>query len=153
MFLRFFLSIFSFIVTLRSEDIITWNFHVFSYSERKFARRKKFDDPVAIQTIKERSKRLRGISDKKRAAFMKRFLGRSEHVLFEQKKHGYWTGLTDNYLKVIVKTEDDLNNTLKPVTFSTIDKTSIFGVCQWLRKRKYSLKPMGVRWMFMIQSW
>ena len=40
-------------------------------------------------------------------------------VLFEtQKASGLWTGLTDHYVKVGVRSEEDLANTIRPVRIS-----------------------------------
>ena len=38
----------------------------------------------------------------KREAFFKEHLNQSLDVLFESKKGSYWSGLTDNYLRVMV---------------------------------------------------
>ena len=82
-------------------------FHVFSYSERMYARSKKLPGQVPLDVIKKRSERLRALSLRKRRLFWEAQLGKEVSVLYEQKKNGYWTGLTDNYLKI--KTESNLS--------------------------------------------
>lgn len=85
-------------------------FHVFSYSERKFARSTKKTIKVNPATIAERSKILRKISEQKRQAFYKSHIGKKITVLFESKKNDIWQGLTDNYIKVQHKNNTNLKN-------------------------------------------
>ena len=84
-------------------------FHVFSYSERQMARSKKLRQQVSSHEIAQRSKILRTLSQKKRQAFYKSFLGQTLPVLFEQEKNGYWQGYTDNFLRICVKNNDHTN--------------------------------------------
>ena len=84
-------------------------FHVFSYSERQMARSKKLSQQVSSHEIAQRSKILRTLSQKKRHAFYKSFLGRTLPVLFEQEKNSYWQGYTDNFLRICVKNNDHTN--------------------------------------------
>ena len=92
-------------------------FHVFSYSERKFARSTKKDNKVSADIIAKRSKILRGISDKKRRDYYNQFKGKQVNVLFESQKKQVWTGLTDNYIKVYHESADNLKNVFKTVVF------------------------------------
>ena len=89
--------------------------HVFSYSERKFARSTKKENKVDSKTIAERSKILRQLSDKKRKAFYEAQKGKKVRVLFESQKNGVWSGLTDNYVKVFYKANNNLKNTFKQI--------------------------------------
>ena len=102
-------------------------FHVFSYSERMHARSKKIEDQISVEDIQKRSKILRDLSQRKRRAYYERFLGSTQLVLFEQEKHGYWSGLTDNFIRVKIKSEIDLKNKLIPIEFINIDNQSIIG--------------------------
>lgn len=102
-------------------------FHVFSYSERMHARSKKIEFQVSPEDIQKRSKVLRDLSHRKRRAFYEQFLGSTQLVLFEQEKHGFWTGLTDNFIRVKIKSEIDLKNKLIPIEFINIDNQSIIG--------------------------
>ncbi|MBT5953434.1 tRNA (N(6)-L-threonylcarbamoyladenosine(37)-C(2))-methylthiotransferase MtaB [bacterium] len=92
-------------------DSVLNYFHVFSYSERKFARSKRMDGQVHGAKIKERSFRLRELSHRKKMQYFSRFLGKTVEVLVEQQKKDYWEGLTENYIRVRFKTnETDLDN-------------------------------------------
>jgi hypothetical protein len=48
-------------------------------------------------------------------------------VLFEKKKNGYWTGLTDTYIRVMVNSPINLHNQLVPVHLDEIDKNVMRG--------------------------
>ncbi len=103
-------------------------FHVFSYSERMYARSKKLDNQVEPKEIERRSKILRDLSKKKRKAYNEQFLGKTVTVLFEQEKHGYWSGLTDNYIRVKVKSESNIKNKILNVQLEAIDNQAITGI-------------------------
>ena len=64
---------------------------------------------------------LRELSNRKRQVFFERFSGREVRVLFEQEKRQRWTGLTDNYIRVSVASEQDLTNQLLPVRLEGSD--------------------------------
>jgi threonylcarbamoyladenosine tRNA methylthiotransferase MtaB len=102
-------------------------FHVFSYSERMYARSKKLDNQVEPKEIERRSKILRDLSKKKKQAYHERFIGKTVTVLFEQEKHGYWTGLTDNYIRVKVVSDSPLKNQMRQVKLTQIDNASVIG--------------------------
>ena len=94
--------------------------HVFSYSERQMARSKKLDGQVPSDTIARRSLILRQLSHQKKYQFCTNQLGKTEMVLFEQQKNGLWSGLTDHYVRVFVKSDHPLSNQIVPVKLSHI---------------------------------
>lgn len=100
-------------------------FHVFSYSERKFARSKRLGNTVAPEVIKQRSLALRELSTRCRLGFYSEQLGSVVDVLFEQEKEGYWVGLTDHYVKVRVSSKVDLANRICLVRLDEVDR--VFG--------------------------
>ena len=102
-------------------------FHVFSYSERMYARSKKLPDQVSPNIIKQRSERLRALSLRKRGLFWESQIGKKVSVLYEQEKSGFWTGLTDNYIRVKVKSEHPLENTMCPVRLNQVDGQAMIG--------------------------
>ncbi|HXV63160.1 MAG TPA: tRNA (N(6)-L-threonylcarbamoyladenosine(37)-C(2))-methylthiotransferase MtaB [Vicinamibacteria bacterium] len=90
--------------------------HVFSYSKRYGTRATRLEGHVGPDAIKHRSQALRALSDDKRRAFGTRYVGREVEVLFEQKdENGLWVGLTDNYLRVGVVSDEPLKNELRRV--------------------------------------
>lgn len=103
-------------------------FHVFSYSDRDHSRSRRYGGKVDVEKIKQRSQRLRELSYRKRNSFLRQFIGKERTVLFEQKKNGLWSGLTDNYIRVKVRTELDLKNKLIPIRLERVDKQTMMGV-------------------------
>jgi threonylcarbamoyladenosine tRNA methylthiotransferase MtaB len=78
-------------------------FHVFSYSARPGTTATHMDNHVPAKTIKARSKNLSELSRVKRAEFYRQFVDRRVSVLFESSDAaGWWSGLTDNYIRVRV---------------------------------------------------
>jgi threonylcarbamoyladenosine tRNA methylthiotransferase MtaB len=91
-------------------------FHVFSYSERPHTYAQRYTDLVPPAVIQERSRMLRALSGRKKAAFYCRFVGRRVRVLFERREDaGLYTGFSDNYIKVGVSTTAELANQLLQV--------------------------------------
>src|SRR5262245_20263348 len=91
-------------------------FHVFSYSERPHTFAQRYTDTVPSTVIQERSRILRELSGRKKAAFYRQYLGRTLRVLFERREDsGLYTGFSDNYIKVGVATADEVANQLLPV--------------------------------------
>ena len=75
--------------------------HVFSYSERPGTRALKIDGAVPPAEKHRRSKLLISLSEEKRIAFYRRFIGKEVIVLFEKPRPGMPIGgFTDNYIRV-----------------------------------------------------
>ncbi|MCK5259913.1 MAG: tRNA (N(6)-L-threonylcarbamoyladenosine(37)-C(2))-methylthiotransferase MtaB [Candidatus Omnitrophica bacterium] len=102
-------------------------FHVFSYSQRNMAKSQKLPEALSQQKIAARSAVLRELGLRKRRVFYKSFIGTKQKVLFEQSKKGYWTGLTDHYIRVKVKSDRKLNNAFLKIKMETLDRQAIIG--------------------------
>jgi threonylcarbamoyladenosine tRNA methylthiotransferase MtaB len=102
-------------------------FHVFSYSERKMARSKKLEGQVNPGVIARRSERLRGLSTRKRRAFYTEALGKKVSVLFEQKKGEFWSGVSDEFIRVLVKSDLDLKNKIVDVVLEKVNDRGCVG--------------------------
>ena len=75
--------------------------HVFSYSERPGTKALEIPYVVSPQTKHERSQRLLALSEQKRLAHYKRFIGTNRPVLWEHAREGEpMQGFTDNYIRV-----------------------------------------------------
>jgi threonylcarbamoyladenosine tRNA methylthiotransferase MtaB len=98
-------------------------FHVFSYSERPHTYAQRYTDTVPPPVIQERSRILRDLSGRKKAAFYRQFIDRTVRVLFEQREDsGLYTGFSDNYIKVGVATDNDLANQLRAVRLHGVER-------------------------------
>ncbi len=75
--------------------------HVFTYSERANTTALRITDIVPENNRQERTAQLRMLSEKKKRAFYKEFLGSERKVLWESaNENGRMTGYTDNYIRV-----------------------------------------------------
>lgn len=98
------------------------NMHIFKYSPRKGTPATKFEGQVAAKTKDERSKVLLELARECRENFHDEFVGQNMEVLYEQQSHqleGYYEGLTDNYIRVLVPTRNDINNQLLETRLKT----------------------------------
>ncbi len=104
--------------------------HVFSYSQRKMAHSGKLPslDEIPAEVIDRRSQMLRDISARKRRMFHESLLGTRQDVLFEEKKKGEWSGVTDNYVRVMVKSQRPLVNEFRAVRLKTARGTMVEGI-------------------------
>ncbi len=96
--------------------------HVFPYSVREGTKASKMTQQIDSRIKKERAKILRDVSSKLRENYLHDFVGKTENVLFEEKKGSYWWGLTSNYIKVRYEGKVLINQIL-PVT---LKKENIF---------------------------
>ncbi len=76
--------------------------HAFPYSERAGTEAAGMAGQIRTEMKKERMARLLALSDELASAYHQRFVGRTMDVLWEdQEADGRWSGLTDNYLRVL----------------------------------------------------
>lgn len=104
--------------------------HVFSYSERPGTQALKIDHVVSPDEKHERSQRLLAISDEKTKAFYRKHIGREMKVLMEHSKEGVpMHGFTDNYIRVELKRDNELDNRIVTVRLEGFneDETSLVG--------------------------
>ncbi len=86
-------------------------FHVFTYSERPSTSALSFEGRVEPRIRFERSDMLRNLSTRKRRIFHDSLLGSAREVLFEERHStSEWSGLTGEYARVRVRSEEDLSN-------------------------------------------
>jgi threonylcarbamoyladenosine tRNA methylthiotransferase MtaB len=92
--------------------------HVFKYSPRKGTPAADYVDQVTPEEKDSRSKRLIALDRKNQERFAGGFLGQSMEVLVEELKDGaidLWEGLTDNYIRVLLKSNENLKGELVEV--------------------------------------
>jgi threonylcarbamoyladenosine tRNA methylthiotransferase MtaB len=77
--------------------------HVFRFSARQGTAAARMKGQVRDDVKKARSERLLKLNEEHSRFFRQQFLGETVQVLLEDRKHGYWEGLTDNYLRVEVE--------------------------------------------------
>ncbi len=89
--------------------------HVFKYSEREGTASVRYEGKVAEDEKTRRGARLRNLSARKTAEFHSENAKRVVPVLFEHCEDGYWTGYTENYIRVAVRSDAILENRIERV--------------------------------------
>jgi len=103
--------------------------HVFPYSPRQGTEAAQMPRMVAEKVKKERSQQMLALAGKSANSFRQRFLGKTMAVLWEKQSDGIWTGLTDNYIKVYTRSNEDLTNELLPVKLVELEITAALPNC------------------------
>ena len=89
--------------------------HVFRYSRRDGTRAAAMPNQVQGPVSQERSHRLHELGQRLMSEYHERFLGHRLRVLWEdaedQGDYHRWSGLTDNYIRVLTEAESDTNLT------------------------------------------
>jgi len=89
--------------------------HVFKYSARPGTAAAEMPHQVPYAEKKRRSETMLELARESSQRFHRGFLGRSLEVLWEkpdQDDRRIWSGLTDNYIRVLARSELDLANTI-----------------------------------------
>lgn len=91
--------------------------HVFRYSPRPGTPAASFPGQVPAEVSAARSDAVIAVGEASSQAFRRRFLGRRMSVLWETRdpENDLWSGLTDNYIRVWMASEEDLHNRLMDV--------------------------------------
>lgn len=101
------------------EDINFSQMHVFKYSPRKGTLAEKMPNQVNGNIKKDRSKNLIDLGSKMEAGYMSSFAGKNEKVLIEEEieidGHAYQVGHNERYIKIAVKSQEDLSNEIVSV--------------------------------------
>ena len=97
--------------------------HVFTYSERPGTLAEKLPDQVPKNIRKQRTNNLRLLGARKKFIFYSEMIGTNHRVLFEHKDdNGTYKGFTSNYIRVKIKSNDDLSNKLVNFLIEGLDK-------------------------------
>ena len=95
--------------------------HVFKYSPRKGTPAASMEDQVDPQMKQMRSDSLLALSTKNFRLFADQFRDTDLMVLFEEvDKEGYYEGLTDNYMRIKVRSDQDIRGQILPVRIEEI---------------------------------
>ena len=105
--------------------------HIFPYSKRPGTSAYYSDNFVDNSVIKERSKRLEGVSSYFQQQYLNNMVGTSLKVLWENTKtldsDLHWTGLSDTYSRVYSKSEDLIQNTITNITIDRVESDYLIG--------------------------
>lgn len=101
--------------------------HTFAYSRRPGTVADKAENQVTESVKNIRSKEMIELTTKTQEEFLQLQIGRTEPVLFEREKNGYYEGHTMNYTQVIVKSDKDISNQILNVKITNVDKNRCVG--------------------------
>jgi threonylcarbamoyladenosine tRNA methylthiotransferase MtaB len=105
--------------------------HVFPYSPRPGTAAASMSGQIDGNIKKERSRRMLALSKESVRRFLMGFLGKIMRVLWESaiggKAEGVWSGLTDNYIRVYIKSDGDLTNRFTDVKLVRLYRDGLWG--------------------------
>lgn len=111
------------------EKIAFFETHIFKFSIRKGTRAAKMDHQIPDQIKHARSNTLLELNAKNSEQYLQRHMGKEVEVLMEEQMildgTAYFVGHTKEYIKVAVRTEENLTNQFVTVTAKSILKDLI----------------------------
>jgi threonylcarbamoyladenosine tRNA methylthiotransferase MtaB len=102
--------------------------HVFTYSRRPGTKAAVFPGQIPEAVKKERSQRLRQAFREKQLGYWQSLIGSREEVLFETGESGVWSGLSEHYFRVRVRSTEPLDNQLRRVRLASVRDDGLEGV-------------------------
>ncbi|MCB1120864.1 MAG: tRNA (N(6)-L-threonylcarbamoyladenosine(37)-C(2))-methylthiotransferase MtaB [Verrucomicrobiae bacterium] len=94
--------------------------HVFTFSERDGTPAARMANRVEVPVKQIRSAKLRRLSESRRYDYYEAHVGREMTVLFEDPRDGLWPGYTDNFVRVVVESRQDLHNQIGRVRLDRV---------------------------------
>lgn len=105
------------------EDLPIDYLHVFPYSRRAPTKAAAFKETVSMSEKQKRAKHLTAISEKKREAFYKSFIGKKLEVVIERgrdRENGLLKGISENYIPILIEGGDDLMGRMQKVIVTEV---------------------------------
>lgn len=112
------------------KDVGFARIHFFPYSPRPGTVAAAMTPKIDSKTQSERLAIMLGLARESSDRFKRRFLGTVLPVLWERPARAdqnLFSGLTDNYIRVYVKTPDDLRNRIIPTRLLRLENGKVFG--------------------------
>ena len=111
------------------KDIELTHMHVFKYSPRKGTPAATMENQVDPSTIHDRSEKLLQLNEENFNKFGQKMLDKEFNVLFEQKVgDNKYEGLTENYVKVIVESDNDISEQILKVKIKDVKNEFLEGI-------------------------
>ncbi len=101
--------------------------HVFAYSKREGTAAAKLSGHIEKAQKLERSEKMIAAANEAQYNFLKKQLGTTQSVLFETYQNGICEGYTENYTRVLVRSENDISNKIYSVYLKTVNGDFIEG--------------------------
>lgn len=111
------------------KDIELSQMHIFKYSPRKGTKAADMDNQIDPQTKHARSDKLLNLNKENFEKFASKMLNKEFHVLFEQQiGDNKYEGLTPNYLKTIVESNEDITGKILKVKVTEVKDEYVEGI-------------------------
>ncbi len=104
--------------------------HIFKFSPREGTPAAAHKAQIPPPVKEQRSKLITAIAAESEEGFKKKFLNQKMQVLFEQKaweEGNFYEGLTDNYIRVIAESTEDIKGKLLPVELKELKDDFVEG--------------------------
>ena len=101
--------------------------HVFPYSQRTGTPAATYPNQVSNEVKKERVHRVQALEKRIAREYRAQFMGKVVHVLAEEVKNGYYEGLTDEYIRVTIKSDGIERGHMYPVLIDTLTEDGLEG--------------------------
>lgn len=107
------------------EKIMFYETHIFKYSRRKGTKAAVMENQVPDEIKSRRSAQLIELGNKNQRAYEEAYIGKEAEVLFEERfiKDGeeYFSGHTKEYIRVAVRSKEDLTNKIRRIILTESD--------------------------------
>ena len=106
------------------KDIKLSKMHIFRYSKRKGTKAALMNEQIDENTKEIRSHELINLDEIYHKEFIQKFIGQKLRVLFEKEVHDkkeYFEGYSDNYIKVIARSDCDIKDKILDVKIIGIE--------------------------------
>jgi len=100
--------------------------HVFPYSQRSKTPAADMPDQLSKREKAERAERAERCASAMRQSFLSEMLGRETEVLLEGRQDGFWRGHAGEYVSVLLKADEDLQNRICRVKPHTAGKAALY---------------------------
>ena len=104
--------------------------HIFPYSKREGTKADKLTNEICPREIRERVSELSKLNTRLAQNYRNKFKNKEKLVLIEarsKEKSGFWEGLTDNYMRVIIRSDSELKNRLIPLRLKRLSRKYFIG--------------------------
>lgn len=101
--------------------------HIFRYSKRDGTPAAKMPNQLSNQVKHERASKVKAVWHDSELKFLNNFINKRIEILWETCKDGYWHGFSREYVPCVIKTDENIGNTI----------TMARGIC--INDKKYLL--------------
>ncbi len=102
--------------------------HIFPYSQRKGTPADSMPNQIQKSEKSARAKRAGLIAQELEENYLSSQIGKIKTVLFEEVSDGYWCGHSDNYIRIYLKSDENLKNQVKEVKTTSLFSDGLLGM-------------------------